>query len=82
MDELSDRVLRINLVMAFDESYSLVLDTDFPKIAADLRKRDITKKFGLITDTKVGSFYAKELQTALKSKGLDSSALSRAAIAN
>ncbi len=71
MDKLSNKILRINLVRTIDESYDLVLDTDFPEIAADLKKRDFTRKFGIVTDTKVGPLYAGELQAALKSEGLE-----------
>lgn len=71
MKQLNDNVMRIVLKREIDESYNLLFDVGFPEIAVDIKKRGFCKKLAIVTDTNVGSIYAKKLKSILNSKGFD-----------
>ena len=71
MVEQKDDVMRISLARDVDESYDLVFGEGlFPKIASDLKETPIGSRYAIVTDSNVGELFAKELEDALMSEGL------------
>jgi len=71
-----ENTLRIELKRTVDPSYDLMLNIDFPDVAADLKKRSETEKkfkgrYAIITDFNVGPLYAAELRSELSKCGID-----------
>ena len=63
--------LRINLERKIEDSYDLIIGNDlFPRIAENLRQKQLGTKYAIITDSNVRRLYADKLSEALNSEGM------------